>query len=116
MPTPQQEHLATGYAPQHAYGQNGIQDGYHDNRGYAGRPNMPGPPTEDFMNSIREVAVFAWALTGINGSLAQYSRGRPKPGATPFGGMPIWDPSHTGERQETMNVGRVSCLSICVGF
>ena len=29
-----------------------------------------GPATQDFMNSIREVAVFAWALTGINGSLA----------------------------------------------
>ena len=54
--------------------------------------NKPGPPTEDFMNSIREVAVFAWALTGINGSLAQYSRGTPMPGARPYGGMPVWDP------------------------
>ena len=53
--------------------------------------NKPGPPTEDFMNSIREVAVFAWALTGINGSLAQYSRGTPMPGAQPYSGMPVWD-------------------------
>ena len=53
--------------------------------------NPPGPPTEDFMNTIREVAVFAWALTGINGSLAQYSRGTPMPGAQPYSGMPVWE-------------------------
>lgn len=52
--------------------------------------NKPGPPTEDFMDSIRDVAVFAWALTGINGCLAQYSRGTPMPGAQPYGGMPVW--------------------------
>lgn len=52
-----------------------------------------GPATEDFMNSIREVAVFAWSLTGINGSLAQYSRGTPTGESQPPGGLPIWDPS-----------------------
>lgn len=31
--------------------------------------------TEDIMNSIREVALFALALTGINGSVAQFTRG-----------------------------------------
>ena len=50
-----------------------------------------GPPVQDFMNSIREVAVFAWALTGINGSLAQYSRGTPMPGAQPYSGMPVYE-------------------------
>lgn len=54
---------------------------------------MPGPPWGDFMNSIREVAVFAWSLTGINGSMAQYSRGKPKGESQPPGGFPIWDPN-----------------------
>ena len=48
-----------------------------------------GPPTEDFMNSIREVAVFAWALTGINGTIAQYGRGNPGGEAQPLE-LPIW--------------------------
>ena len=52
-----------------------------------------GPPVDAFMNSIREVAVFAWALTGINGSLADYSRGHPTGEAQPAAGLPIWDPN-----------------------
>ena len=67
-----------------------------------GNANFTGPPSEDFMNSIREVAVFAWALTGINGSLSQYSRGKPKPGAQPFGGMPVWDPNAKDGEFETI--------------
>lgn len=63
-----------------------------DAQGYPAPINAPGAPSEDFMNSIREVAVFAWALTGINGSLAQYSRGNPQPGAQPYSGLPIWAP------------------------
>ncbi|KAI9677767.1 MAG: hypothetical protein M1829_002539 [Trizodia sp. TS-e1964] len=57
-------------------------------------PDIPvvGPPPADFMNSIREVAVFAWALTGINGSLVQYGRGTPIHQAQPPNGMPVWDP------------------------
>lgn len=51
-----------------------------------------GPATEDFMNSIREVAVFAWALTGINGSLTQFRRGTPSGESEPPGGLPVWDP------------------------
>lgn len=54
---------------------------------------IAGPPWGDFMNSIREVAVFAWSLTGINGSLAQYSRGKPRGESQPPGGFPIWDPN-----------------------
>lgn len=52
-----------------------------------------GPATEDFMNSIREVAVFAWSLTGINGSLAQYGRGTPTGESMPPDGLSIWDPN-----------------------
>lgn len=45
-----------------------------------------------FMQSIRDVAVFAWALTGINGSLAEYARGTPKGESQPPDGFPIWNP------------------------
>lgn len=51
-----------------------------------------GPASEMFMNTIREVAVFAWSLTGINGSLAQYGRGKPSGESLPPGGLPIWEP------------------------
>ena len=54
--------------------------------------SMQGPDQEDFMNSIREVAVFAWSLTGINGSLARYGRGRPSGQSLPPAGLPIWKP------------------------
>ena len=67
--------------------------------------NLPGPPTEDFMNTIREVAVFAWALTGINGSLAQYSRGSPMPGAQPYSGMPVWKPTSSQDGDFQMDIG-----------
>jgi hypothetical protein len=47
--------------------------------------------SEGFMQTIREVAVFAWALTGINGCMAQYAKGQPISGAQPFGGLPVWE-------------------------
>jgi hypothetical protein len=56
---------------------------------YAG-PSMQFQNT--FMQSIRDVAVFAWALTGINGSLAEYARGIPKGESQPPTGFPIWNP------------------------
>ena len=52
-----------------------------------------GPASEDFMNSIREVAVFAWSLTGINGSLKEYGRGMPSGESLPPHGYPVWDPN-----------------------
>lgn len=52
-----------------------------------------GPPIDQALRSIREAAVFAWPLTGINGSLAEYSHGRPTAGAQPPDGLPIWDPT-----------------------
>jgi hypothetical protein len=45
-----------------------------------------------FMQSIRDVAVFAWALTGINGSLAEYARGTPVGESQPPEGLPVWNP------------------------
>ena len=62
---------------------------------------MKGPDQEDFMNSIREVAVFAWSLTGINGSLARYGRGKPTGESMPPDGLPIWQPDrhYTAEQE-----------------
>ncbi|KAI9848868.1 MAG: hypothetical protein M1837_006384 [Sclerophora amabilis] len=53
-----------------------------------------GAGSDTFMRSIREVAVFAWSLTGINGSLAQYGRGKPTGESQPPDGFPIWDPTY----------------------
>jgi hypothetical protein len=58
-----------------------------------------GPSQIDFMNSIRDVAVFAWALTGINGSLADYSRGKPVGESQPPEGFPVWQPEGFGTEE-----------------
>ncbi|KAH7133474.1 hypothetical protein EDB81DRAFT_659405 [Dactylonectria macrodidyma] len=50
-----------------------------------------GPPLDQLMSSIRDVAVFAWALVGINGKMASHSRGHPMGEAQPPGGLPVWD-------------------------
>ncbi|KAI9761098.1 MAG: hypothetical protein M4579_001250 [Chaenotheca gracillima] len=63
-------------------------------------PVSRGPGPDEFMNSIREVAVFAWSLTGINGSLAQYGVGNPTGESQPPDGFPIWDP-HGAQAQMT---------------
>ena len=56
-------------------------------------PIIPGgPPVDEFMNSIREVAVFAWSLAGINGNIASYGHGVPHGEAQPPAGLPVWDP------------------------
>ncbi len=52
-----------------------------------------GPPSDQLMKSIRDVAVFAWGLVGINGNLASYSRGHPSGESQPPDGLPIWDPA-----------------------
>lgn len=60
--------------------------------GFLGEPTN-GPSKAAFLNSIREVGAFAWALTGINGCLADYARGTPMHDAQPAGGFPIYDPT-----------------------
>lgn len=52
-----------------------------------------GPPLDELMKSIRDVAVFAWALVGINGTLAEHSSGVPTGESQPPDGLPIWDPN-----------------------
>lgn len=56
-------------------------------------------------NTIRDVAVFAWSLTGINGSVADYSHGTPVGEALPPGGVPVWNPEATvpAEANEAYN-------------
>lgn len=62
---------------------------------------QPSRPTQnDFMDSIRECAVFAWALVGINGSLADYSKGKPRGESQPASGLPVWQPEAKQPRQE----------------
>ncbi|KAB5572069.1 hypothetical protein GE09DRAFT_956477, partial [Coniochaeta sp. 2T2.1] len=51
-----------------------------------------GAPSDHLMRSIRDVAVFAWALVGINGNLATYGRGLPRGQAQPEA-LPVWDPA-----------------------
>lgn len=62
-----------------------------------------------FMQSIRDVAVFAWALTGINGSLVDHARGNPLGEAQPPTGFPIWnplpDPTFFGKHQSATPSG-----------
>ncbi|KAI1312379.1 hypothetical protein F5Y03DRAFT_390726 [Xylaria venustula] len=52
-----------------------------------------GPPSDQLMKSIRDVAVFAWGLVGINGNLASYSHGNPSGESQPPDGLPVWDPT-----------------------
>ena len=64
---------------------------------------MGGPSSQDFMSSIRDTAIFAWALTGINGSLAEFGRGKPRGEAQPPDGFSIWNPDRSGHGQERRN-------------
>jgi len=50
-----------------------------------------GPDNQAFMNSVREVAVFAWGLVGINGSLEEFTHGQPLGESQPADGFPVWD-------------------------
>jgi len=53
----------------------------------------PGAQEEaPLMAAIRDVAVFAWSLAGINGNVANYGHGIPGGEAVPVHGFPIWDP------------------------
>lgn len=84
LPAPQQrsqQPQRTGFAPSLTPAQ-----AYHRPLARSSRP-----PQSDFMSSIRDCAVFAWALTGINGCLADYSHGVPRGESQPFAGLPIWE-------------------------
>lgn len=57
-----------------------------------------------FMSAIRDQAIFAWALTGINGSLAEFGKGKPLGESLPQDGLPVWAsdprPSPHGENSK----------------
>jgi len=79
--------------------------------GHAPAPFRPhgGPAPDDFMNCIRDAAVFAWALTGINGSLADYAIGKPMGQSLPPDGLPIWMPDGVdSDHDQYYNRGRDS--------
>lgn len=63
-----------------------------------------GPEQQDFMNSIREQAIFAWALTGINGSLERFSHGTPSGESVPANGFAIWQSDNAVINGEIRNV------------
>lgn len=63
-----------------------------------------GPPLDQLMRSIQDVAVFAWALVGINGNLASYAHGIPQGDAQPQDGLPVWD-------NDAGAAGESSCLA-----
>ncbi|KAK3074238.1 hypothetical protein LTR53_003461 [Teratosphaeriaceae sp. CCFEE 6253] len=56
----------------------------------AGAPQQVPQQQHDFMAAIRDQAVFAWALTGINGALAGYAQGLPRGESIPEDGYPVW--------------------------
>jgi hypothetical protein len=56
-------------------------------------PSSTEPDNTLVMSAIRDVAAFAWSLTGINGAMVDLANGRPSGEALPPGGLPIWDPS-----------------------
>lgn len=74
--------FASGFAPS-----LGPMAARHDS---ASPPRAHGPDSQDFMSVIREQAVFAWALTGINGSLADHAKGKPASYSVPSDGFSVW--------------------------
>jgi hypothetical protein len=64
--------------------EQGLQTPQHQTGGF--------PLGDDFMNSIREVAVFAWSLTGINGNVTSNGHGIPRGEAQQPWGLPVWEP------------------------
>ena len=76
----------------------------------ARHPAMASIQNPSLMDSIRDVAVFAWALTGINGCLSDYGRGSPVGESQPADGFPVWDPTYR-EKHSAAPSGYVSANS-----
>jgi len=54
----------------------------------------------DFMHAIMDQAIFAWALTGINGSMHRFGKGKACGESVPVGGLPIWKSDRLGQFNE----------------
>ena len=74
---------------------HGPTSGYHQSGQNSSLYPQSSGPQLDFMNSIKEMAVFAWALLGINGALVDHGRGTPRGESQPSGGLNIWKPENT---------------------
>jgi hypothetical protein len=66
---------------------------------------LPGSEAEPtpIMSAIRDVAAFAWSLTGINGAMVELANGTPSGEALPPGGLPIWDPTANADPENHYN-------------
>lgn len=69
-----------------AYQDDGMADGRYAMHSNLQQPQ--GPPLESLMRSIRDVAVFAWALVGINENIAMHGNGAPQGEAIPSDWVP----------------------------
>ncbi|KAJ8064206.1 hypothetical protein OCU04_006555 [Sclerotinia nivalis] len=67
---------------------------------------QPGTSKEEAIKSIREVAVFAWALCGINGNISAYGHGKPGPKSQPAA-LPVWNPDGPTEMDPPINQAEV---------
>ncbi|KAF2748755.1 hypothetical protein M011DRAFT_336728 [Sporormia fimetaria CBS 119925] len=65
-----------------------------------GRMGPPAPVQEAFMRTIRDVGVFAWGLTGINGCLSEFAKGRPAGESQPPE-FPVWAPEAPSVHQHS---------------
>ncbi|KAL1582465.1 hypothetical protein WHR41_08855 [Cladosporium halotolerans] len=95
--------LGTSFAP--SLGPMGAR---HDS---ASPPRAHSVDHHDFMSAIRDQAVFAWALTGINGALGDFAKGKPRGDATPADGFAVWanDASQaSGNLESRQDVGLAS--------
>ncbi|KAF2217736.1 hypothetical protein CERZMDRAFT_55164 [Cercospora zeae-maydis SCOH1-5] len=70
------------------------------------QPQAMGPAQMDYMAAIREQAVFAWALTGINGMLAEHGHGKPTGESLPQDGLPIWESDDKNKSHDESGNGR----------
>lgn len=67
---------------------------------------QPGASDEEYIKSIRDVAVFAWALCGINGNIGAYGHGRPGPKSQPKV-LPVYYPYGPSEIEPPLNQAEV---------
>jgi hypothetical protein len=81
------------FAAPWAFGQTGGDGALNGGVPVVASPLVTEPDNTPVMSAIRDVAVFAWSLTGINGAMVDLANGRPSGEALPPGGLPIWDPS-----------------------
>lgn len=65
-----------------------------------------GPDSNSFMAAIRDQAIFAWALTGINGALADFSKGDPLGASFPQDGFPVWSSDPHAINGKDLDSGR----------